>query len=70
MSRKCAATLSFPKTWNQWVQVSDVLGRVVGSYRNINSNQFTIPSASIQKGVYLIKILNSEGRVYTFKLQR
>jgi hypothetical protein len=52
------------------VQVSDLLGRVVSTYTNINSKQFTLSTNLVQHGVYLIKVLDSEGNVSTSKIQR
>lgn len=52
------------------VQISDLLGRVVGRYGNINSSSFTIPAATLQKGVYIISLIDSEGKLFTSKLQR
>jgi hypothetical protein len=52
------------------VQISDLLGRVVGRYSNINSSSFTIPAAALQKGVYIISLIDSEGKLFTSKIQR
>ena len=60
---KGSATLNF-------VQVSDLLGRVIGKYSGINSTYFTLPVSEFQKGVYIINVLDSEGKSYTNKLQR
>ena len=52
------------------VQVSDILGRIIGNYNNINSNNFSVPSTQFQKGVFIIKVSDSEGKTYTSKFQR
>ncbi len=53
-----------------FVQVSDLLGRIIGRYNNINSPNFNLPVSEFQKGVYIINVLDSEGKTYTTKLQR
>jgi hypothetical protein len=60
---KGGATLNF-------VQVSDLLGRVIGKYNGIDSTYFTLPVSEFQKCVYIINVLDSEGKSYTNKLQR
>lgn len=52
------------------VQVSDLLGRVIGRYNNINTSSFSLPLNKFQKGTYLISVIDSEGKPYTAKLQR
>lgn len=52
------------------VQISDLLGRVVGRFSNINSKSFNLPASSFQKGVYILNVIDSEGKPYTTKLQR
>jgi hypothetical protein len=52
------------------VQISDLLGRVVGRYSNIKASSFTLPAATLQKGVYIISLIDSEGKLFTSKLQR
>ena len=53
-----------------YIQVSDLLGRVIGKYNHINATNFTLPASEFQKGVYIINVLDSKGRSYTTKLQR
>jgi hypothetical protein len=60
---KGGATLNF-------VQISDLLGRVIGTFDNITSPNFNLPFSKFQKGVYIINVIDSEGKRYNTKLQR
>ena len=61
----------FLRRGTSWeIQISDLLGRVVGRYSNIKASSFTLPAATLQKGVYIISLIDSEGKLFTSKLQR
>jgi hypothetical protein len=32
--------------------------------------RFTLPAATLQKGVYIVSLIDSEGKLFTTKLQR
>lgn len=43
------------------IQIHDVLGKIIKSIEDVNSNQTQVNTSEISKGIYMIKIITNEG---------